>query len=809
MKIAYSILKKYVPFTLTPEEVAEALIHLGFEIEGTETLGYCGEGPLVVGQVLEKEKHPDSDHLSVCKVDVGTDEHLQIVCGASNFKVGDRVPVALEGAKLGDVVLKKTNMRGVDSYGMMCSASELGLDSGKSAGLYILNDLNPQVGTPLDVLFADKKDVIFDVSITSNRGDCLSYLGLARELSAFCCVHVKNTDGASELGKLDINNDFVKIETDDCDFYSGCLAENIAIKPSPEWMQSFLQKSGLHPINNVVDVTNFILLEQGQPLHALDADCIQGKLHVRSANSGECLRTLNDVTVDLKPGMMVICDDKQPLAIAGIMGGTQSGISTQTQRIFLECAHFSVDSIRSTLKQLPFSSDSSYRFERFVDKSNASCALARALALLHETNPTMKVVFYTQQGTKDKETRQIEISFQRIKSVLGFEIEPQLFIQTLEKLQFKVEILENDRWTVTIPSYREDVTQEVDLVEEFIRLWGTDKIPSKTPDGIACSWEDAPVHTLRMRHAQYLSHMGFYECYTDTLQPREWYEGFFSEEQLSVLQIPNPLSAEHACLRPSLVPGLVQCLSENRHRGNFTERLFESGRIFKVNRQGRLCEFFATALVYCPSQNRSWMKMPTFNFYEAQNYVRALLVASGQEASSVQSAKPAEIPLWQTHYNGKIGLWEQRGFETDMGYLDLQFTQRWFKSEIVFAAECFWLPERIKIKEAKIFTPYSECPVITKDLAVWVPSQTLGEEVRQIFVKCLKKLVKNPIQVRSVRVVDVFEDTADTTRKSFCFSLVFGSEHGTLTDEMVNPIFDALQDQLENQHHYQLRKQIL
>ena len=808
MKIALSILKRYIPNQLSAEEIAQAFVQLGFEIEDTEILGYCGQGPLVVGCVQEKNKHPNADHLSVCKVNVGQNEPLQIVCGASNFKVGDYVPVALVNAKLGDVVIKKTNMRGFDSHGMMCSASELGLETGQSAGLYILNDLNPQVGTPLDELFADRKDVVFDIAITSNRGDCLSYLGLARELSAFTGLPVT-------LPEVNIDfdepvNDLVSLNTDACDYYSGYLIENIQVAPSSQEIQDFLQKSGLNPINNVVDITNYILLELGQPLHAFDADKIQFPLCVRSANKDEILKTLDNRVHTLQEGDLVVADAHNALSIAGIMGGSTSQISSETHRIFIECAHFSVDTVRQTSRRLNVFSDSSYRFERFVDKENALYALKRAIQLLRKCQPDVTLKQFTAIGTTKTKARTLALDFKLVEKLLGFNASPTLFKSSLEKLNFQILEKSQNNWEITVPTYRDDITQWVDLVEEFVRICGTENIPSNLPVVIACNVEDSPVHELRNRHAAILSNAGFYECYTDTLEPTEWYHSFLPDSTLTHLTIERPLSQEHAVLRYSLVPGLVNCLQGNRYRGNPVERLFESGRIFKVNRDGALCEMFATAFIFCPSQQRQWLKTTPFNFYEGQSYVRSLITASGMPANCIQTATEGTIPLWQQHYAGRIGLWEQRGFEANLGYLNIDFTQHWFKNEIIFAAECMWLPERIRTKSSKIFKPYPECPTITKDLALWVPNSVLAEEVRQTLLKILKKLVKNPIQVEDVRVFDLFRDPQNTNNKSLAFSIVFSSNTGsTLTEAAVNPIFEALQVKIEENHIYQVRKQVL
>lgn len=806
MKIALKLLKQYVPVDWTEKEISDALVQLGFEIESVEMRGYCGTGPLVVGQVLEKEKHPNADHLSICKVNVGQVEPLQIVCGAKNFKTGDLVPVALIGAKLGDVVLKKTHFRGWDSWGMMCSASELGLEVGESEGLYILNDLRPAVGTPLEVLFADKKDIILDVAIPSNRGDCLSYLGLARELSARAEIPVKWPEVSVALPEKTDGD--IAIETEDCDYFSGCLVEGITVGPSTPAMQEFLTLSGLRPINNVVDVTNYVLLECGQPLHTFDADQIQGGLRIKSTRGTETLTTLDGVGQTLAPGMVVVADSEKTLSLAGVMGGASSEIRASTTRIFIECAHFNPTVIRRTVQRLNIMTDSAFRFERFVDKTQAPYVLRRTLQLLRETNPHMQVKAYHAVGSNAVPTRTLEIKLELVQRVLGVAIDADLFVNTLQKLGFQLEELGQNHWKIQIPHHRDDIAEAVDLVEEFVRLWGTDHIPDQLPQGTVCTLEDAPEDKLRVAHGSLLSQAGFYECYTDTLQPRTWYDNHLPPEVLSTLTLDKPLSAEHACLRYSLIPGLVDRLHYNRCNGNTVQRMFETGHIFRVNRNHQLCEFFATAFVYCPSSERHWKNVAPFGFQEAQALMRSLLMAGGMSDSAIQTAIPAEMPLWQAQYSGKIGLWEQRGFEANLGYLDLSFTRHWFKTDALIAGECFWLPERIHDKKPKTFQPFSEHPVIEKDLALWVPQETLAETVRQALIKTLKKLTKQPVEVRDVRLFDVFKGT-DKGQKSLAFTLIFGAQNTTLTEEMVNPIFEQLQESMEKNFNYQVRKQTL
>ncbi|MDR2396467.1 MAG: phenylalanine--tRNA ligase subunit beta [Puniceicoccales bacterium] len=807
MKVALNTLERYIHFNRSAMELCEVLIGLGFEVENVETIGYCGKGDLAVGRVLKKEKHPHADRLSVCEVDIGRDSALQIVCGATNFKEWDLVPVALPGSQLGEIVLKKTRIRDVESCGMMCSANELGLGK-EGAGLYILNDLHPNVGEPLAKLFADQSDTVIDLAITSNRGDCLSYLGIARELSAALDLPIIYPECLLDLppGK----NISVELNSDACDYYAGCLLKNVHVGPSPDWLKNALQSVGLRPVNNVVDVTNFVLLEKGQPLHAFDWDLIHGdRICVRGARVGECMRTLDGVTRSLPENTLLIADCDKPLAIAGIMGGEESEIKATTTAVFLESAHFQADIIRRSSHKLDLSSDSSYRFERHVDKTRAREALCRAVQLLLSMDDKIVCEQYVFAGSDAVPLRKVKLEFPRVEKLLGFHVDPKFFVDTLKRLGFKVVPCGNECWEATIPTHRADVAQIVDLVEEFLRLFGTDSIPSKMPEGPACCLNTSDVHLLKRRHAQLLSAHGFLECYTDSLQPASLYENLMSEETLKALQMFNPLSAEHACLRSSLIPGLLNALCDNRHHGNDVERLFESGCVFRVQKDGQLCELFASAFVVCSTDIKRWQEIPPFDFYDAQALVRAMTVASGGTNEMIQSAAKRANALWQKDYDGTVGAWEQRGFEASFGYVNLSFTRRWFKEAVVLAGECCWIPDKLRIKDHKSFRVYSEYPAVRKDLALWVDTDTLAETVRQNVEKSVRKIIQRPMQLKCVNIFDVFCDASNSEKKSLAFSIAFDSNIGTLTDEEVNDVFEKLQAHLERNYTYQIRKQAI
>lgn len=807
MKISLSWLKRYIDISVDTQALGDVFVQLGFEIESEECVGYCGQGPLVVGRVLEKIHHPQSDHLSICQVEVGQEKPLQIVCGASNFKVNDFVPVALEGARLNGVELKKTQMRGVESCGMMCSASELGLEK-ESSGLYILNDLNPKIGTNLQDLFANTTDTIFDLSITSNRGDCLSYIGIARELSAYFNLPLKPF---ASLENLPASNGEVSVHvsSDACDFYSGCVVRNVHVGSSPEWLVHALSSAGLRSVNNVVDLTNFILLEQGQPLHAFDLDQIHGNdLYIRQANSNEALKTLDGVDRVLSENQLVIADDEQCLAIAGIMGGKDSEITDRTQNIFIECAHFSVDSIRKSTHELNLSSDSSYRFERHVCKAQASCALKRILWLLKELDPQVQIADYVSVGSDVLPQRFIDCSLDKVERLLGFHVEQSAFVDTLQRLGFKAATLEPRVIRFEVPSYRFDVQGVEDCIEEFLRFSKLNELESRAPEGKACYIPTDACHTLRMRHAQFLSAHGFFECYTDSLQDKSVYAGVVESHDLEPLLLPNPLSQEHACLRTSLLPGLLEVLKNNRNYGNHQfERLFESGRIFKVHKNGSVEELFATAFIVCPSKVKTWDSRQDTTYYDIQSWVRSLLTSIGMSENVVQTADKNVSSFWQKDYSGHIGNWEQRGFEAHLGCINIQFSKHWFKDSLVWGAECVWMPERLRIKDKKIYTPFNDWPTIRKDLSLILPQNVLAETVRQNIEKSCRKWIKNPIQLRDVSIFDYFVDASK--QASIAVSITFGSNVGNLTDENVQKVFEQIIEHLEKQFSYSIRKKVL
>ena len=460
--------------------VGRRLPMLGIEVEeGEEDSGPTLE-KVVVGEVLSKDPHPEADRLSVCTVEVGSNEPATIVCGATNFSPGDRVPVALPGAKLpGGFKIKKSKLRGVASEGMMCSAKELELGDDES-GLLLLPD-SLEIGTPVNRLFP--QDKALELEVTANRGDCLSHIGVARELAAYYEKDLKMPEVSLVVGEVAKPGalglvERVSLETQNCPYYKLYSIKGVKIGPSPEWLKRRLESVGLRAINNVVDVTNFVLLETGQPLHAFDASKIKGRsIRVRQAEENEMITTLDEVKRTLDPEMMVIADAERALVVAGVMGSVDAEVDDATVDVVLESAWFQPGNVRATSRKLGLHSDSSQRFSRNVDPENLSYAAERAASLILELAGGELIPECVSVGSSPRGERSIEIQKSFVEKTCGFEVDEQELSKSWKRLGFSVS--GNDPWTVTIPSFRWEVDRPIDLVEEFLRIHGTGSLQNR------------------------------------------------------------------------------------------------------------------------------------------------------------------------------------------------------------------------------------------------------------------------------------------------------------------------------------------
>ena len=527
MKISYNWLKQYFKSEVSSEAILEALPLIGFDVEETEVLGPPQMEQVVVGEVIEFEAHPNADRLRLCKVKTAEgDDYHSIICGAKNFKAGDRVMVALPGAVLpGNFKIKKSKLRGIESQGMLCSAKELNIGQDHD-GIMVL-DASIALGTELNTLYSDT-DIIFHLEVTPNRVDVLSHIGLARELVARFGGTVEAPKIQSELpidDSLESNSVLQSLSveaTDICPEYSAICIEGVQVGPSPDWLKQSLESVGLRSINNIVDITNYVLHETGQPLHAFDSAKVSGQsLTIRYAKEGEKVNTLDEKTHTLNDTMVVIADASKPVAIAGVMGSADAEVDASTQSIILESAYFNPSSVRKTARTLNLSTDSSYRFERGVDPQGVRYGIERACDLILELAGGTLIGKRVQIGSVDKALESIEFSPDAMRSFIGFSVEDTEVQSVFESLNFEVDTSSESAWQITPPTYRQDVSRPVDLYEEFIRIFGTDKIPAQGISANGINAIDHPIYQFNDSVGAYMTGKSFNEAFLYTLRNEE------------------------------------------------------------------------------------------------------------------------------------------------------------------------------------------------------------------------------------------------------------------------------------------------
>ncbi len=586
MKFSVNWLGQFVELPESTEALAELLTLAGVEIEATERRGGNFEN-VVIGQIKESVQHPNADRLSVCQVDDGSGKIRQIVCGAKNYKVGDKVPVALPGANLPNgLKIKVSKLRGVESQGMLCSPSEL-LLSADSDGLLILS-LDAPVGEPFGSLFP--ADTILDVEITPNRGDLLSHLGLAREIAALTAKPLRNIKSpwegeapaepertASTAARLEPRPPIRISALRECPFYSARRIENVAVAPSPAWLREKIEAVGVRSINNIVDIANFVMLELGQPLHAFDADRLKSGINVRLAKDEEEFLALDGKTYSLGTQDLVIADAERAVGIAGVMGGEESGVTEATRNVLLESAYFLPSSIRRTARSLNLPSDASYRFERGVDPGMILRASERATQLIREIAAGQPTAGITTAGSLPAAPPNVRLRSERCDQLIGVTIDRSTVDRILEGFGLTKAEGRDGETEWRIPTYRSDLQREADLIEEIVRAYGIDRIPGRdrsrfTPSSAADLACDS-ASELRRR----LAGRGFFEARTSALIPRSSGSDAFRE---NAFELRNPLSEDHVALRPSLIPGLLEVLARNLRHGVESVRLFELGRVF-------------------------------------------------------------------------------------------------------------------------------------------------------------------------------------------------------------------------------------
>ena len=781
MKLSTNFVKDYVDIDVDLKTLAEDMTGVGNEYDSAQKL--INATNLVVGEVIECEMHPDSDHLHVCKVNVGN-EVLQIVCGAPNVRKGLKVIVALVGAELpGDFKIKAGKIRGVESNGMLCSIAELGLDSKflkpeDKEGIHELPETAVPGEDPIKLMGMD--DGVIDFELTANRGDLLSILGMAYEIGAIYDKKVKDIDLSYNQSNEDINNSFkVNVKTDNCSIFLAKRVENVVIKESPTFIKNRLIASGIRPINNVVDISNYVMLEVGQPLHYYDADTLNGCLEVRMAEENEKLTTLDDVERTLSSEDIVISDGKKAIGLAGVMGGADTEITENTKNIIIESAIFDNVKIRKTSKEI-LRSEASNRFEKGLDPNRTYMAIERSCHLLEKYANAKIVGGLVKYDEASLENTKIDVSLEKVNRVLGTTISKEDVLDVFRKLAFETEA-NGDKITVLVPKRRIDISIEEDLIEEVGRIYGVNNIEGKLPS--LPLKQGSYNKTLRNIRNKMID-LGLNETLSYILvNDKEATK--YTTDNVEIVKLLDPMTEERNTLRYSMIPSLVKIYEYNKARSQKDVSIFEIGKGFykKDEQYGenlKLCALMT-------GERYLSVKSKQVDFYDIKGVAEELLDYlgyGGRYSFVVKDELPQEFHPYQTAQisvnNDIVGI---------IGKLHPNCTK-----DNVYVLEIN-LDKLLEKKTGKMkYKEISKFPSVKKDLAVVIDKDITSEEI----AKQIKKLAGNLLL--GSKIFDVYTgENIEESKKSIAYSLEFGATDRTLTDDEINAILEKIIAGLEKQ----------
>ena len=820
MEISFNWLKKYIDIDLSASEVASILTDIGLEVEDfrkVETIRGGLQG-VVVGHVTECWDHPDSDHLHVTKVDVGAEEPLQIVCGAPNCRQGLKVLCATVGSVLypygGDeeFKIKRSKIRGVESLGMLCAEDELGIGA-SHAGIMELPE-EAVVGTAARDYLNIKDDYLIGIGLTPNRVDAASHIGVARDIAAY--MRSQGKDVKVQLPSVDgfaVDNHDLEIEVvvenhDAAPRYAGLTVTGCKIAPSPEWMQNELRAAGINPKNNLVDITNYVLFELGQPLHAFDADKIEGKkVVVKNCAEGTPFVTLDGVERKLSAEDLMICSAERPMCIGGVYGGLDSGVSDTTVNIFLESAYFNPVSIRRSAKRHGLSTDASFRFERGIDPNIQVYALKRAALLFKELAGGKISSEITDLNPTPAEDFVFDFSLDRANALIGKEIPEQTVRAILDALEVKILKEEGRVLTVAVPPYRVDVQREADLVEDVLRIYGYNNV--EIPQAVHSTLSYAPrpdKNKLINIAADHLAATGYTEIMSNSLTKASYYEGLSSYKAEQCVKIMNPLSADLNVMRQTLLFNALEAVELNVNHRNADLKLFEMGNCYYFhpeveqgeNPLARYSESYrigiaVTGLDAAPSWNQKAAKA---SFYTLRATVEKLLRRFGIDLYTLRG-ESSQSDL----YSDAIAYTQGPRTVVEMGIVAPEILRRFdLKQPVYFAEIDFDLIVRAAKKQRIAVEELSRFPEVKRDLALLVDKGVSFSELRNIAFATEKKLLK------SVTLFDVYEgDKLPEGKKSYALGFTLEDKNQTLNDKMIEKAMANLQRQLEAKAGAQVR----
>lgn len=808
MTISYKWLSEYLPVTVEPERLSRILTSIGLEVESMDNYEEVKGGlkGLVIGEVLTTEKHPNADKLTLTTVNIGTGEPLHIVCGAPNVAAGQKVVVAPVGTTIypatGDpLTMKVAKIRSVESHGMICAEDEIGLGT-SHAGIMVL-PADVKVGTPASAYFEPYDDIIYEIGLTPNRMDAMSHWGVARDV----CAYLSHHDKKDIKPKLPYSNGFktdnnaltieVKVENEiACPRYSAVSISNVVVKESPKWMQHKLKAIGLRPINNIVDITNYIQHETGQPLHAFDADAITGKkVIVKNLPEGTSFITLDEKERKLSAEDLMICNEKEGMCIAGVFGGIHSGVSESTTRIFLESAFFDGVTIRKTSFRHGLRTDAASRFEKGTDISATVNVLKRAALLIKEIAGGEIASDLVDVYPKPNAKTEVAIKYHFLKKLSGKNYHPDAVKNILGSLGFEILKEGIDELRVAVPYHKPDISLPADLVEEVLRIDGLDNV--EIPEAITITpavEENYATETYREKTANYLVGLGFNEIMTNSITN----SAYFSEEELEpMVKMMNSLSAELNILRSSLFETALEVVAHNLNHRNSSLRLFEFGKAYHTSGSGKYTEEEKLCIVITGStQQDSWkQKDKPADIYFLKGVVAAVLQSLGIKADSVEVMP---VPKLDNHLvfklNGQIIAGAGEVTKKILAKFDI-------KQPVFFAGLNWSFLAGLAAQQKAAVMEIPRFPAVQRDVAMIVPKQLAYEEVE----KAVQKIKLNKLQ--EVKLFDIFEsEKLGADKKSLAVNFTFLDAEKTLTDKEIDGWMNKIMTTLEKELQAEIRK---
>ena len=820
MNISYNWLKEYVNFNLTPEEVAAALTSIGLETGGVEEVQTIKGGleGIVIGEVLTCEPHPNSDHMHVTTVNLGQGEPVQIVCGAANVAAGQKVVVATIGTKLYDgdecFTIKKSKLRGIESNGMICAEDEIGIGTSHDGIIVLPADAIP--GTPAKDYYNIQSEYVLEVDITPNRADACSHYGVARDLYAYLVQNGYQAElkrpsvDAFQVENNELNIDVEVENTEACPRYAGVAIKGVTVKESPEWLQNKLRLIGLRPINNIVDITNYILHAYGQPLHCFDANKIKGgKIVVKTCAEGTKFVTLDEVERKLSDKDLMICNAEEPMCIAGVFGGLDSGTTETTTDVFIESAYFNPTSVRKTARRHGLSTDSSFRFERGIDPNGTIIALKEAALLVKELAGGTIASEVKDNYPNPIADFNVELTYNKVNSLIGKEIPAETVKSIVSSLEMKIVNETSEGLSLQVPPYRVDVQRDCDVVEDILRIYGYNnvEIPTTLKSSLTTKGEADNSQKLQNIISEQLVGCGFNEILNNSLTAAGYYEGLETFAPANLVHLMNPLSNDLNVMRQTLLFGGLESIQHNANRKNADLKFFEFGNTYFFHEEKRNAEkalspykeeYHLSLWVTGKRVSNSWAHADeASSVYELKAYVMNIFARLGLNLATVVFGT-----LANDVYASAISVHTRGGkLLATYGIVSKKIQKKFDIDNEIYYAEINWNELMKAIKTSKVnFKELTKFPAVKRDLALLLDKKVQFAEIEKIAYETEKKLLKEVV------LFDVYEGkNLEAGKKSYAVSFTLQDENATLNDKQIDKIMQKLITNLQNKLDAKLR----